>query len=519
MKPRMARPEVIVRPWREEDIPAVIAAQRAAYPDYADDEQYGRRKFSLALAAFPDGQLLAEIDGHVVGYATSLIVQIDDEATYTYDELTGQGTFSSHNPAGDTLYGSDIGVDPKVQRMGIAQALWQGRRDILARYNLRRMLAYGRLLGFSDHVGRLTAREYVDAVIAGELYDRALTAHLRAGYKVIDLRLDLTTDPSSLDWATILELQNPDFRADLRQIAVSPLRRVARRMRVCSAQYMMRRLTTWAEFVSSVEFFVEVAVAYHCHFLVMPELFTLQLLTTMPEVAERDAMGRLADLHADYCGLFSELARSRGIYIVAGSTPVRRDRSNFNVAHMFTPPGAVHTHDNLHLTPWERDPWGFRPGKGLSVFDTSLGRVGMQICYDIEFPEPTRLLALAGAEVVFVPFSTDDRKAYLRVRYSGHARAVENNLYVVLSGNAGNLVLAGNNGNLLNYSRSAILTPSDFGFPTDGIAAEADPNVEAFVVADLDFGVLGQQRDLGSVRPLHDRRPDVYSIRPLVVRV
>lgn len=512
----MARPEVTVRRWREEDIDAVIAIQRAAYPDYSDDEQYGRRKFGLALAAFPDGQLLAEVDGRVVGYATALIVQIDDTATYTYDELTGQGSFSSHNQAGDTLYGADIGVHPDYQGLGVAQALWQGRREILQRYNLRRMLAYGRLLGFSAHAGEMTAREYVEDVVAGKYYDRALTAHLRAGYRVIDLRLDLTTDPSSLDWATILELENPDYRADLRQVAVSPLRRVARRMRVCAAQYLMRPLSTWAQFVQGIEFFVEAAETYHCHFLVMPELFTVQLLTTMPEINERDAMARLADMHADYCGVFQELARSRGMHIVAGSTPVRREGALYNVGHLFTPTGAMYTQDKLHLTPWERERWGLRPGKGLHVFETSLGRAGIQICYDIEFPEPTRLLALAGAEVVFVPFSTDERKAYVRVRYSAHARAVENNLYIVLAGNAGNLPARGN---LLNYARSAVLTPSDFGFPSDGIAAEADPNVETVVVADLDFGVLGQQRELGSVRPLQDRRPDVYATRPVVVRV
>lgn len=194
----------------------MTAIERAAYPDYSDDQQSGRRKFALALVAFPDGQLLAEVHGRVVGYATSLIVQTDDDAPKADVELTGQGSFSSHDPAGDTLYGADIAVDPDYQGRGVAQALWRGRRQILVCYNLRRMLAYGRMPGYWAHAGKMTAHEYVDDVVAGKCYDRALTAHLRAGYRVIDLRLDLIADPSSLGWATVLELENPEYRADFR---------------------------------------------------------------------------------------------------------------------------------------------------------------------------------------------------------------------------------------------------------------------------------------------------------------
>lgn len=517
----MSEGQVTVRPWRAEDLPAIIAVQKAAYPDYEDEEQYGRRKFTLALSTFPEGQLLAELDGRIVAYATSLIVQLDEDLPYTYDEITGSGTFSSHTPGGDTLYGSDIAVHPDFQGRGVAQALWTGRRQLMSGYNLRRMVAYGRLLGYREHAGQLTAREYVDAVIAGELHDRALTAHLRAGYRVLDVRLDLMPDPSSLDWATILELQNPDFSPERRQIAAAPLRRAVRRMRVCAAQYLMRPTRTWAGFRQSVEFFVDTAHSYHCHALLLPELFTVQLLGDLNSgIDGKQAFTRLAAMRDDISGMFSELARARGLYIVGGSTPVLRGGRIYNVAHLFSPNGAVHTQDKLHVTPFERERWGVRPGEGLNVFDTPLGRVAIQVCYDIEFPEPTRMLTLAGAEVLFVPFSTDERRAYLRVRYCAQARAIENNIYVVLAGNAGNLRLAGN---LLNYARSAVLTPSDFGFPAEGVAAEADPNVETVAIADLDISILAQQRELGSVRPLHDRRDDLYRLAaergPKIVKV
>ena len=101
------RSKIRVRNWKEEDIPALVACHKAAYPDYPENGgHYGERNFALQLAAFPEGQFLAEIDGQIVGYATSIIVQLDDDnQLYTYNEITGSGSFSTHEPSGDTLYG------------------------------------------------------------------------------------------------------------------------------------------------------------------------------------------------------------------------------------------------------------------------------------------------------------------------------------------------------------------------------------------------------------------------------
>lgn len=501
--------KVRVRRWRKADIPGIVECQRHAYPDYPDEDQYGARKFGLQFSAFPEGQFLAEVDGRIVGYATSLIVQLDDETPYTYTEITGEGTFSTHDPTGDTLYGSDIAVIPEYRGRGVAQKLYVERRKLLRQMNLRRMLAYGRLTGFAGYEGRMTAQEYVEAVMSGEVKDPALNAHRKAGYQVLQVRLDLMRDPASLDYATVLELPNKRFRRAKRQIAV-PLRASARRLRACAAQVLLRPMEDIADLREQVTFFVDAADSYHCHFLVMPELFTVQLVAGMREGIEpREAIQRLADLTDDYRELLSGLARKRGMFIVGGTHPVRREGELYNVAHLFTPGGNVETQDKLHITPAERELWGIRPGSGLKVFDTAIGRFSIQVCYDIEFPEVTRLLTFAGAEFIAVPFSTDERHAYLRVRFSAQARAVENSLFLILAGNAGNLP---SRAYLLNYARSAIITPSDFGFPAAAVAAEADPNIETVAIADIDFSSLAQQRDFGSVRPLHDRRPDLYRL-------
>ncbi|MFT5460678.1 MAG: putative amidohydrolase, partial [Myxococcota bacterium] len=239
--------------------------------------------------------------------------------------------------------------------------------------------------------------------------------------------------------------------------------------------------------------------------------FTAQMFCTFPEgEAELEGIGRLADLGDRYREMFKRFAVETGLFIVGGSHPVRVGDGIQNMAHLFTPGGQVHTQPKLHVTPNERSEYGIVPGDKLAVFDTGLARVAMLVCYDIEFPELSRLLTLAGAEILLVPFSTDERKAYLRVRYSAHARAVENIVYVALSGNVGNLPQVTNF--LINYGHAAICTPCDFAFPIDGLAAVADTGSETVVIADLDLDALHQSREIGSVRPLRDRRADLFEL-------
>ncbi|MCA9750624.1 MAG: carbon-nitrogen hydrolase family protein, partial [Gemmatimonadetes bacterium] len=379
------------------------------------------------------------------------------------------------------------------------------------RYNLRRMVAGGRIPGYIGHAGKMTAEQYVQEVMAGRLRDPALNAHLKAGYRVLGVHMGYVRDDHSLDYATFLELPNDDYRENRRRIAASPVRRPVRRVRVCAAQYQVRPIRHWREFEQQVEFFVQTAEQYHCHFLLFPELFTVQLFGTFAhDLAPKEAIAKLAGLTKRYRSLFQRLAKRSGLMIVAGSHPVQQDGVLRNVAHLFTPGGEIYTQDKLHVTPAEREEYGIQGGEELRVFDTGYARIAILVCYDCEFPELARLAAMAGAEILFVPFSTDERKAYLRVRYSAQARAVENSLYVVLAGNVGNLPQV--ESFLINYGQALICTPSDFSFPPDGIAASAESGNETVVITDLDLGALEHARENGSVRPLRDRRVDLYSV-------
>ncbi len=510
---RRRSPAIKVRRAVQADVAAIFAVQKAAYLGHAENRLCTERNFQMQIDAFPEGQAVATVGGVIVGYAMSLIVHLDDDSPWhSYNEITAAGSFATHDPGAETLYGADISVHPEHRGKGVAQRLYRARRKIMKRFNLRRMVAGGRIPGYPDHAGRLWAEEYVAAVLAGELKDPALNAHIKAGYHVLGVRMGYLADHQSLDYATHLQMDNPDYNEAKRRIAGSPVRRPVRKIRVCAAQYQMRRLADWHAFENQVEFYVHTASEYHCHFLLFPELFTVQLFSLMdPEITPKEAISKLADMTPQYQDLLSGAAKRTGLFIIGGSHPIRMEDGRIrNVAHLFSPSGAIYTQDKLHITPNERKEYGIAPGEGIKVFETSHARIAIEVCYDVEFPELARLQVLAGAEVLFVPFSTDERKAYQRVRYTGQARAVENAMYVVMAGNVGNLPQVENF--LINYGQAVICTPSDFPFPKDGIAAVAEPGVETVVISDLDLVALEEAREMGSVRTLRDRRPDLYTV-------
>lgn len=508
----VARDKVVVRHATEADIPGMIAVARAAYPAFSIDQAAYERSYGMQLKAFPTGQYVAMAGERLIGYTTSLIVQLDAESPwYSHDEITGNGSFSTHNPAGDTLYGADIAVHPDWQGKGVSAKLYKARKHLLKRHNLKQMVAGGRIPGYAALRGQMSAQEYVDKVLAGQLSDPALNAHIKAGYRIDGVHYGYLNDQESLGYATHLVMPNPDFQPRKRLIAGAPVRRTARHVRICATQYGQQRIKTLQDFRDAVEYFVDTAACYDSHLLVFPEFVTAQLFSTFErDIPLADAVRKLADMAPAFDEIFSAAAVHHKLYIVGGTTPILRERGYYNVAHLYTPSGNVYTQDKLHITPAEREGWSILPGEKLRIFETPIGRLAIVICYDIEFPELVRILVDHGVDIILTPFATDERKSYLRVRYCAQARAVENMVYVVLSGNVG--ALTHSPSMFLNYGQAAICTPSDFAFPMDGIAAEGVVNTSTVVIADLDLGTLDIQRQSASVRPLLDRRHDLYEL-------
>jgi len=204
------------------------------------------------------------------------------------------------------------------------------------------------------------------------------------------------------------------------------------------------------------------------------------------------------------------LAIKYNVNIVGGSQFAIEGDELRNISYLFRRDGTIERQYKIHITPSERRWWGVKPGNEVKVFDTDRGKVAILICYDIEFPELSRIAAAQGAQIIFCPFNTDNRHGYLRIRYCAQARCIENHVYVAVSGCIGNLPFVDNAD--VHYAQSGIFTPADVAFSRDGIAAECTPNIETLVVQDVDVEQLRRHRLRGTVQNWNDRRTDLYRV-------
>lgn len=502
------RGPITLRHATESDIPALMALNRLCFSDMAEENVVWRKSQLLNhFRVFPEGQIVAEHAGNVVGAVASLIVNlgINSYRPHTYAGITDGGYFHNHDPSGDSLYGADVYVHPDMRGLQIGHQLYEARRALCKKLNLRRIVAGGRIHGFSKATPGVTAEQYIKKVENRELFDPVLSFQLREGFVVRGVLSSYISDPSSRNFATFIEWKNPDH--------VAAQNSGERKLRVAAVQYQVRKIENFSEFAAQVEYFVETAAEYRADFVLFPEFFSVQLLSQpeLKRLPSLEGIKRLSELEGEYLRLMSELAQRYGIYIVGGTHPMRRGATTLNMCPFFFPDGSHVLQPKLHITPSEKKYWGITGGDDVLVISTPKATVGINICYDAEFPEFARHLADKGVELLFVPYCTDDRQGYYRVRYCCQARAIENQIFVVTAGIIGNLpsVPAMD----IHYGRAAVFTPSDFHFARDGIQAEADSNVETLLVTDLDLDDLYRARAAGSVTPRLDRRHDLFEFR------
>ena len=494
-----------VRPLQIEDFDALIAMQSRCFPGM---HNWAREQVESQISHFPEGQLCIEFDGEIVASSSCLIVDFDDYDTWQdWKVISDAGYIRNHNPNGDTLYGIEIMVDPEYRGLKLARRLYEARKQIVREHNLRRIIIGGRIPGYGEHADRLKPREYTDAVIEKRLFDPVLTAQLANGFSLKALIPNyFPDDAASRGYATFLEWTNLDYmERGVRRF------RAVHSVRLCLVQYRMRRVKDFEEFAKQAEFFVDLASDYKSDFVLFPELFTTQLLSLVDAPNPSQAARALAEYTPRYLELFNELAVNYNVNVIGGSQFAIEEDRLYNIAYLFRRDGTIEKQYKIHVTPNEARWWGVLPGNEVKMFDTDRGRIAVQICYDVEFPELARIAAAKGAQILFVPFNTDERYGYLRVRHCAQARAIENQIYVAITGCSGMLPFVDNAD--MHYSQAGIFTPSDFPFARDAVAAESMPNIETAVMQDVDLELLRRNRVQGTVRPWTDRRRDLYSVR------
>ncbi len=496
--------KIIVRQLKTDDYDQLIKLQEACFPGMPT---WKREQLQSQIAIFPEGQICIQLNKKIVASSSSLIIDFDVyEEGDDWKKLSDSGYITNHDADGETLYGIEIMVHPDYRGYKLARRLYQSRKDLAVRLNLKNIIIGGRIPGYLNYQKELTARQYVDKVIDKRHYDPVLTTQLANGFvlkRIIPAYL--RSDEESGGFATLLEWSNIDYIPPRNKKIVT-----SKKIRICAVQYQMREIDDFNDFAKQCEYFTDVASGYKSDFVLFPEIFTLQLLSFLPNERPGIAVRKLAEFTPKYLELFTNLAIKYHTNIIGGSHFTLEDEDLYNIAYLFRRDGTIEKQYKIHITPNERRWWGVKPGEKIEVFETDSGKINIQICYDIEFPELSRVAVSKGAEIIFVPFCTDERFGYLRVRKCAEARCIENGVFSVLAGNVGNLPFVENMD--IQYAQSGIYTPSDFMFSRDAIAAECTPNVETVVIHDVDLELLKRHRSQGSTLNWFDRRQDLYEV-------
>ncbi|MCX4193300.1 bifunctional GNAT family N-acetyltransferase/carbon-nitrogen hydrolase family protein [Methylophaga sp. OBS1] len=456
----------------------------------------------------PEGQICVVDHDRIIGVALS--VQVDYQQfsnPHTYDDLISKRETILNNANGDALYGLDVLIHPDYRGYRLGRRLYEARKELCRQHNLRAILAGGRIPNYHEHADEMSPAEYFEAVKNKRIYDPILTFQLSNDFQVTRLlKQYLPEDEKSQGYATLLEWRNIFYEPETTVIQTRKTQ-----VRIGAIQWQMREVDSVQECLNQVEYFIDALSNYKSDFALFPEFFNAALMGLSPNQRNQtEAIRFLAAFTEKFKNEMSQMAVSYNINVITGSMPLLEDDVLYNVTYLCRRDGTIDIQRKLHITPHERRDWVIEGGDQLQVFDTDAGRIGILICYDVEFPELGRILAAQDMDILFVPYWTDTKNGYLRVRSCAQARAIENECYVVICGSCGNLPQVENLD--VQYSQAAVFSPSDFSYPHDAVMAETTPNTEMIMFSDLDLDKLKLTRSEGSVNNLKDRRQDLYKV-------
>ena len=282
---------------------------------------------------------------------------------------------------------------------------------------------------------------------------------------------------------------------------------------LAAAAYPCQQYTHWDDYEAHLSQFVAAGAVGGAKLLLLPEYASLELVSLLPSSVWNDVRAQRPLMQASLPGmldLHARLAREHSVYLVAASFPAEAAAGHYvNRAYFFAPDGSHSFQDKLMMTRFEAEEWGIEGGEELRVFETELGRVGIAICYDAEFPQIAQAQARAGMEVLLVPSFTGSAHGYTRVRVGSMARALEHQVYAV---HAPFLADAGWTYTIESaVGAPAIYAPADggsahtpSGLPASGVLAAGQMNVPGWLQHTLDLNVTRELRRDGHVLTARD---------------
>ncbi|MAU27439.1 MAG: carbon-nitrogen hydrolase [Muricauda sp.] len=481
-------------------------AMQSVYASF-DQSYWKEEHIKTLINLFPEGQAVIKVNGQLAGCALSIIVDFEEfEGQHTYSDVTDNYTFKTHRADGNVLYGVDVFIKDEYRGLRLGRRLYDYRKELCEKLNLKAIVFGARMPNYYKYSTELNPKQYIEKVKSREIFDPVLNFQISNDFRPVRiLKGYLEGDKASNEFAVLMQWDNIYYEKPTKKPQATK-----KVVRLGLIQWQMRPYKSLDEVLQQAEYFIDAVSGYRCDFALFPEFFNAPLMAEYNHFSEADAIRKLAEHTEEMVARFSTFSISYNINIVSGSMPEIKDGKLMNVGYLCKRDGSVERYEKMHVTPDEAKVWGLQGGNLIKTYDTDCGKVGVLICYDSEFPELSRILADEGMDILFVPFLTDTQNGYSRVRNCAQARAIENECYVAIAGSVGNLPKVHNMD--IQFAQSMVFTPCDFSFPANGIKAEATPNTEMILIADVDLGLLRELNRFGAVRNLNDRRKDIYEI-------
>ena len=199
---RLASPEYARR---------MLELEYVCFPNIDHEDLISIAEIEMQSSVFPEGGFIVLEAERVVGMASGVFVDYDiAELQHRMGDVIGDTGVENHDPAGDWYYGKDIAVHPDLRGRGVGRRLYELRKQLVRDRGRRGIIAGGMIPGFADHKHELTAREYVNAVVRGDLVDPTLTMQLSNDFEALGVISEYVDDATTNGWASFIVWFNPD---------------------------------------------------------------------------------------------------------------------------------------------------------------------------------------------------------------------------------------------------------------------------------------------------------------------
>lgn len=371
---------------------------------YISDEMWSEEKIKNLIKIFPEGQVAIKINNEIAGCALSIIVdynKYDDH--HTYEQITDNENFSTHTSEGDMLYGIEVFIQKNYRGLRLGRRLYDYRKELCEKLNLKGIVFGGRISNYHRYSLELSPEQYVSKVRRKEIHDPVFDFQMANDFQPSKIIKDyLKGDEASESYGVLMEWKNIHYeKLDKKPVFTQ------KTIRVGLIQWQMRLYSNLDDVMEQVEYFIDTVSRYQSDFILFPEFFNAPLMSEYNHMTESAAIRELAKFTKPIIQKLSELAVSFNVNIISGSMPEVKDDGLYNAGYLCRRDGTTERYEKIHVTPDEKRVWGLQGGKGFKTFDTDCGKIGVLICYDVEFPELSRIMAQDGMDILFVPFLTD----------------------------------------------------------------------------------------------------------------